>query len=449
MPTEVTMPRLSDTMEEGKILKWLKSVGDAVAVGDVLAEVETDKANMELEAFDAGVLSEIRVAEGDAAPVGAVIAVLGGEAKVAPAKRAEPAADPAAPAQAAAAKPAPQKAAGAATSARPAKPAPSVKPPGTADGKPAGAAKAPTASDDRVRASPRARRIASERGIDLSRVQGTGPGGRILEQDLTTATSGAAAATERPEQAPAEEQPPVERAPAAKGAAPRGGGRRVELGKIRRTTASRMAAAKRDVPHFYATSDLDAGALMQVKDDLRGRGGEWSGVTVTHLLLKAVGVALREVPELNASWDDGAVVMHDEVNVGLAVSIDDGLIVPVVRRCDAQPLAALVKQASEVVARARSGKFGGDDLVGSTFAVSNLGMYPVAQFAAVVNPPNAGILAVGAVRDVPVVRPGQIVPGHVMTVTLSCDHRVVDGVIAGRFLQALKARVEDPRSLLD
>jgi len=448
------MPRLSDTMEEGKILKWLKNVGDAVAIGDVLAEVETDKANMELEAFDAGVLSEIRVAEGDAAPVGAVIAVLGGEAKTAgkaapqkpPANEvAEPEADdkePAAPTPEAAPNPAAAAKAAPAKPASSARPAPASKPTGATAARPTAAAPktagdpAPSAADDRVRASPRARRIASERGIDLARVQGTGPGGRILEQDLETAPAGDRQAA-----------PPASRGeqPTKAGA----GSRRIELSKIRRTTATRMSAAKRDVPHFYASSDFDAEGLVTLKNDLRGRGGEWSSVTVTHILLKAVGLALREVPELNASWDDGALVLHDEVNVGLAVSIDDGLVVPVVRRCDTQPLAALVKQASELVARARAGRFAGDDLIGSTFTISNLGMYPVDHFAAVVNPPNAGILAVGAVRNVPVVRPGQIVPGHVMTVTLSCDHRVVDGVIAGRFLQALKARLEDPHSLLE
>ncbi|HWP64466.1 MAG TPA: dihydrolipoamide acetyltransferase family protein, partial [Candidatus Limnocylindria bacterium] len=232
--------------------------------------------------------------------------------------------------------------------------------------------------------------------------------------------------------------------PAAEGE----GGRR-PLNKIRRTTAQRMAAAKRDVPHFYASTDIDVEALVGVKDELRARGGEWQRVTVTHLLLKAVGLALRAVPEMNASWADDAVVLHEAVNVGLAVATDDGLLVPVVRGCDTIPLAELVHRAQGLVERVRSRRIAGDDLVGATFTVSNLGMYPVSHFAAVVNPPHAGILAVGAIRAVPVVRGKKVVPGELMTVTLSCDHRVVDGVIAGRFLDALKSRLEEPRTLLD
>jgi pyruvate dehydrogenase E2 component (dihydrolipoamide acetyltransferase) len=227
------------------------------------------------------------------------------------------------------------------------------------------------------------------------------------------------------------------------------GTRRLELGKIRRTTAMRMAAAKRDVPHFYASSEIDVEALIRLKDELRKRGGAWQRVTVTHLVMKAVGLALREVPELNASWADGAVLLHDAVNVGLAVATEDGLFVPVLRACDTLPLGELVTRAQGLVERARAGRFAGEDLLGATFTVSNLGMYPISSFAAVINPPHAGILAVGAVRAVPVVRGTRVVAGQVMEVTLSSDHRVADGVVAGRFLQALKSRLEQPQVLCD
>jgi pyruvate dehydrogenase E2 component (dihydrolipoamide acetyltransferase) len=284
---------------------------------------------------------------------------------------------------------------------------------------------APLAEGERLRASPRARRLASDRGIDLASVRGSGPGGRVLEQDLDTASV------------------PRPATPAAAGE------RRVPLGKIRRTTAQRMAAAAREVPHFYASSEIDVEALVGVKDDLRGRGAEWQRVTVTHLLLKAVGLALRAVPEMNASWADDAVILHETVNIGLAVATDDGLLVPVVRGCDTEPLAELVRRAQGLVERVRSRRIAADDLLGATFTISNLGMYPVSQFAAVVNPPHAGILAVGAIRATPVVRGKQVVAGQMMAVTLSCDHRVVDGVIAGRFLEALKSRLEEPRTLLE
>jgi pyruvate dehydrogenase E2 component (dihydrolipoamide acetyltransferase) len=262
----------------------------------------------------------------------------------------------------------------------------------------------------------------------------------VLESDLEAHAA-------RPAGSPA----PARETPAARGtgAARESGEARTPLNKIRRTTAQRMAAAKRDVPHFYASSDIDVEALVGVKDELRARGGEWQRVTVTHLLLKAVGLALRQVPQLNASWADDAVILHDAVNVGLATATEDGLLVPVIRGCDTEPLAELMRRAQGIVERVRSRRIAGDDLVGATFTVSNLGMYPVSQFAAVVNPPHAGILAVGAIRATPVVRGKGVVAGQLMTVTLSCDHRVVDGVIAGQFLDALKSRLEEPRTLLE
>jgi pyruvate dehydrogenase E2 component (dihydrolipoamide acetyltransferase) len=443
MPIDVLMPKLSDTMEEGKIIKWFKQAGEAVKIGDILAEVETDKANMELEAYDEGVLAEVRTGEGESAPVGAVIAVLsdGGEAK-APEKKAAAkpkveAADEAegdaqeAPEDAAAEeKPAPKAASAKPT---PAKPAPER--PRIAAVKPTPAPPRPESGEERVRASPLARRIAAERGIDLGGITGSGPGGRIVEQDVTAAQPAKPAAA------------PTKAEPRPRPATP-GGSRRVELSKIRRTTAKRMAQAKRDVPHFYASADIAMDECVRLKESLVALEGEYADLTFTHLIVKAVGLALRRVPELNSSYEDDVMVLHDEVNVGVATSIDDGLVVPVLRHCDSEPLAMIVQQARALLERARAGKFAGDDLSGGTFTLSNLGMLPVSEFAAVVNPPQAAILAVGAVRAVPVVRDGQVVPGRVMTVTLSCDHRVVDGVLAGRFLRELKALLENPLALV-
>ena len=416
MPIDVTMPKLSDTMEEGKVLKWLKHVGDAVAPGDILAEVETDKAEMELEAYDEGTLSEVRTQEGETVPVGSVIAILAAPGEQASAPVAAPSPKSAAPK-------APTPAPAPAATTAPARPAPVRLPPA---GNQAG----------RVAASPLARRLAAERGVDLAQVAGTGPGGRIVERDITGAPASAPAPAVSAARAPAPSPSPSP------------GGRRVELSKMRRTTARRMAEAKRDVPHFYVSAEIAMDEAERMREELRGQGGEWDGVTVTHLLLKAVGLALRAVPEMNASLDGEGIILHAAANVGLATATDDGLIVPVVRGCDVEPLLAIVRQARGLVERARAGKFAPDDLTGGTFTISNLGMYPVAHFAAVVNPPQAAILAVGTIRSVPVVRGDAIVPGRTMAVTLSCDHRVVDGALAGRFLAAIVPLLERPVALL-
>ena len=419
MPVDVTMPKLSDTMEEGKILRWMKKPGDPVAIGEIIAEVETDKANMELEAYDEGVLAEVRVAEGQSAPVGAVIAVLSDKKAPATKEKAAPAA----------AKPAAEKAAAKpADDRRPAAPKPEpreawrptvVKRPEPPDAR----------GEERVKASPLARKIAEEHGVDLRAISGTGPGGRIVEKDVEQAIQGGA------------EAPAPERAkPAAAG--------RVELSRIRRTTAKRMGEAKREIPHFYASAEIAMDEAVRLKEALAALGGEYDDLTYTHVLVKAVGLALRRVPELNASYDGDAMLLHDQVNVGVATAVDDGLVVPVVHGADREPLAAIVRQARGLLERARAGRFASDDLSGGTFTLSNLGMLPVTDFAAVINPPQAAILAVGAIREVPVVRAGRVVPGRTMTVTVSCDHRIIDGVLAGRFLRELKGLLENPLALV-
>ena len=442
---EVLMPKLSDTMEEGKIIRWLKHRGDKVAIGDILAEVETDKANMEIEAFDEGVLTEIRTAEGEAAPVGGVIAVLGDGAAASKDGEQRPAADAKAPAH---------RAAKATERPEPARreppdeedPEPERRePPDEDEPEPAEVGREPAPrpktqpaaapgrpAESRVLASPLARRRAREAGVALDGMEGTGPGGRIVERDVDAALAGGRQAETAPGPRPV--------------VAP--SGRRIEPGKMRQTTARRMAEAKRDIPHFYASSDVPMDECARLKEGLAELGGEYDGITYTHLVLKAVGLALRRVPEMNASLDGETIVLHETVHVGLATAVDDGLVVPVVRDCDRQPLGMLVSQVRSLVERARAGKFGAEDLRGGTFTVSNLGMYPVAHFAAVVNPPQAAILAVGAVRAVPIVRGGEVVPGQVMTVTLSCDHRIVDGVLAGRFLRELVSLLRSPLVLV-
>ena len=439
---DVLMPKLSDTMEEGKIIRWLKHRGDKVAIGDILAEVETDKANMEIEAFDEGVLTEIRTVEGEAAPVGGVIAVLGAAAEAStdgqPRPAAEPKAKAPAPQAAKAERPEPERREPDEEEPEPERREPDEEDPAEVRREPAQRPKVPPAATSgrpgelRVRASPLARRRAREAGVDLDGVKGTGPGGRIVERDVETALAGG-------RQAEAVPGPRPVVAPS---------GRRIEPGKMRQTTARRMAEAKRDIPHFYASSDIPMDECAHLKEGLAELGGEYDGITYTHLVLKAVGLVLRRVPEMNASLDGETIVLHETVHVGLATAVDDGLIVPVVRDCDRQPLGMLVSQVRSLVERARAGKFGAEDLRGGTFTVSNLGMYPVSHFAAVVNPPQAAILAVGAVRAVPVVRGGEVMPGQVMTVTLSCDHRIVDGVLAGRFLRELVSLLGSPLVLV-
>jgi pyruvate dehydrogenase E2 component (dihydrolipoamide acetyltransferase) len=426
MPVEVTMPKLSDTMEEGKILRWMKRPGDRVAIGEVIAEVETDKANMELEAYDEGVLSEVRLAEGESAPVGAVIAVLAepGDAKAAPAaKKTAPPKPTAQP------KPAPERQE--APKARSAKAEPAREP-----WRPTVVVR-PAAEEGHVKASPLARRIAREHDLDLRTLTGSGPGGRIVEKDVEAALASRGGTSTEPEPAP-------RKAPAAAPAA----ADRVELSRIRRTTAKRMGEAKREIPHFYASAEIAMDEAVRLKEALVALGAEYDGLTYTHLLVKAVGLALRRVPELNGSYDGDAMVLHDAVNVGVATAVDDGLVVPVIRGADREPLAAIVRQARGLLERARSGRFANDDLSGGTFTVSNLGMYPVSDFAAVINPPQAAILAVGTIRETPVVRDGRVVPGRLMHVTASCDHRIIDGVLAGRFLRELKGLLENPLALV-
>ncbi len=414
MPIEVIMPRMSDTMEEGKILAWLKNVGDRVEVGDVIAEVETDKADMEMEALDEGFLAAIRVREGESVPVGSVIALLT-EAQGEAVDVAPPPAN-GKPPRAAAKKPAAKNANKKVRKIRDTTPktAPSVRKKG-----------------GRVLASPIVKKIAAERGIDLSAVQGSGPGGRIVKQDLegvSAPAGGRISKTASPVAA-------VE-------------GRIEPFSRMRAAIAKRMAGSMRDAPHFFVTSEIDMSEAVRLRTSLKLSDRVPGEVTYTHLLVKAAAVALQRHPRVNAAYTPEGRAFRDDVNVGIAVALDDGLIVPVLHDCQRLSLLEVAARANALVERARSGTPRPEDLSGGSFTISNLGMYPVEHFTAVINPPQAAILATSAIKERPVVRDGQIVIARTMLVTLSSDHRVLDGATSARFLQEFKNLLENPVGLM-
>jgi pyruvate dehydrogenase E2 component (dihydrolipoamide acetyltransferase) len=428
--TEIVMPKLSDTMEEGTILQWRKQVGDAIAAGEVIAEVETDKADMELEAAEGGVLSTIQVAAGESAAVGAVIAFIDAEgdgAKPAPSAP-KPTVATVAPApedEAASAEAVPQKAAApAATSAKAATKRVPASPPGSDES---------AAAAGQVKASAAARALAAERGVDLATLRGSGPAGRIVSEDVEAAR----AKSERP--AADREPAPHRGAPVAE---------RHQLSRMRQSIARRMSEAFRDIPHFSVTAEIDMSEAVRLKAALEKHGTFAVPVTYTHMVLKATARALVRHPRLNASYRDGALEVHAEVNLGMAVSVEDGLIVPVLRHADERSLADLAGEARRLVALTKQGRFASEDLSGGTFTVSNMGMLDIEAFTAVINPPQAAILAVGSIKPRAVVRDGAVVAAHTMFVTVSCDHRIIDGVMAGRFLEELKTLLENPIGLV-
>ena len=423
MATEVIMPRMSDTMEEGKILKWLKKVGDRIEVGDIIAEVETDKADMEMEALDDGFLTEIRAQEGESAPVGGVIALLGEEAEVGVAPT-----PPARTASSSASTPPAGRRANAKASQPAAKKVRKIR---------EAAPKKPPArkKDERILASPIVRKIAAERGIELAKVQGSGPGGRIIKQDLEGAEAIPVAAELKTPPA----SPPVATTPT---------GRVEPFSRMRATIAKRMADSMREAPHFYVTTEIDMSEAVRLRTSLKLSDRVSADVTYTHLLVKAVAVALGRHPRLNASFTGDGRELKDETNIGIAVALDDGLIVPVLHDCQALSLLDIAAQANALVERARTGKPTTQDLSGGTFTISNLGMYPVEHFTAVINPPQAAILATSAIKERPAVRDGQVVISRTMMVTLSCDHRVLDGATGAQFLQELKNLLENPVGLM-
>ncbi len=427
MATEVTMPKLSDTMTEGKLISWKKSVGEKVERGDIIAEVETDKANMELEAFTSGILLETRIKPGEMAPVGTVIAVIGavGESATAP------------PPVSVAPKTAP-----------PSEPPPTWQPPVEPSPETIEAGEVPeriiatpevevaeekpsVAAAAGEKASPLVRRLAREKGIDLARVQGSGPNGRILQEDLDRYEARDAGSEAREEA----ERPPA--SPVVGGMQP--------LSRMRAAIARTVAESWRTAPHFYVTVEIDMGEAERVRQELKESA---SPVSVNDMIIKACALTLEKFPRANASFAGDRMELHNDINIGVAVALEDGLIVPVIRGCQSLTLKEIALQSRQLVEKGRAGRITETEIGGGTFTVSNMGMYGIDEFAAVIMPSQAAILAVGAVADRPVIRNGHLVAARVLRATLSSDHRLLDGVYAAQFLRELKKVLENPVTML-
>ncbi len=422
MATNILMPALSPTMTEGTLSRWLKKEGDDVKAGDVLAEIETDKATMEVEAVDEGVLGKILVADGTTGvKVNEPIAVLVEAGEAVPSQAASPAA-------AAAPRAAPE-------------PAKAEAPKPVANGH------APDAK--RVFASPLARRIAKDAGIELSGVTGSGPNGRIVKADIEAAQKAGPVARPAPApQAAAPAAPPAAK-PAPVFTAPH---RLVPNSSMRKVIARRLTEAKSTIPHFYVSMDIEIDALLKLRADLNAKSAKDGPgafkLSVNDLVIKAAAITLRRIPAVNASWTDEAIAIFDDVDISVAVSIPDGLITPIIRRADQKGLVAISAEMKDLAARAKSGKLKPEEFQGGGFSISNMGMYGVNQFNAILNPPQAGILAVAAGMPRPVVRNGALAVATVMTCTLSVDHRAVDGALGAEWIAEFKRVVEDPLSLM-
>ena len=427
MATNILMPALSPTMTEGTLARWLKHEGDRITAGDVIAEIETDKATMEVEAVDEGVLGKILVPDGTAGvKVNDPIAVLVEDGETAAA---------AAPAAATATPPAPQ-----ATASQPA-----------AAAAPQKNGHAPDA--ERIFASPLARRMAKQAGIELSAIKGSGPNGRIVRSDVEAANNPGAAPAPVAVKTPLSE-PPVTAArppstPTAQITTPHD---KLPISGVKRITARRLTEAKQTIPHFYVTMDIELDALLKLRTSLNAKspkdGPTAFKLSVNDLVIKACAVTLRRVPRVNASWTDEAIIQYHDVDISVAVSIPDGLITPIIRQADRKGLSAISTESKALIERARAGKLKPDEFQGGSFSISNMGMYGVREFAAIINPPQAAILAVAAAEQRAVVKDGALAIATVMTCTLSVDHRVVDGALAAEWMAAFKGIVEDPLSLM-
>jgi pyruvate dehydrogenase E2 component (dihydrolipoamide acetyltransferase) len=417
---DIAMPRLSDSMEEGTVLSWLKQVGDEVAVGEELVEIETDKANMGYEADVAGTLLEIVVGENESAPVGAVIARIGDRDAVVPA------AQPAGPATAGDPPLPPVAEASSATVP------PTVSPAG-------GSVATNGNRTGRVKASPLARRVASELGVDIAGLSGTGPGGRIVKKDVEGAAStGTPAAPSVP--APSAAPAPTETA--------KGSVEIIELTKLQQVVSRRMSESKATAPHFYLTTEVDMGEAVAARARIKEISAEGEVVpSFNDMVVKACAIALRKFPRANGAYKDGRFELYSRINVGIAVAADDALVVPTIFDADKKGLREIAADARSLAAKVRDGSVTPPELSGGTFSVSNLGMYGIKSFGAIVNSPQAGILAVGEIADRPVVKDGEVVPGKTMEMTLSCDHRILYGADGAEFLAAVKRLLEEPIGL--
>jgi pyruvate dehydrogenase E2 component (dihydrolipoamide acetyltransferase) len=456
MPTEITMPQQSDTMTEGTVVKWLKKEGDKIKAGEIIAEIETDKATMEMEAFDAGTLAVILTGPGQKAPVGAPIAAMAtGKETVEEVKKKY-----ASGAGAGSGSTQKSQSAGASQpTSTPKSSTATMESPNTAELKepdesighgatretPQAVPPIPTSGNgnDRLKASPLAKRIAQDKGIDLHQVRGTGPAGRIVQQDVLSAAQqsysgkGAAANLSVPVQLPAR--------------VPTGQTEKVQLSKMRVAIATALQRSKQNVPHFYETMDIDVEEISQLRERLNKRlEKEKIRLSIGDFVTQAVAAALKRHPILNATFDPAKneITRYGDVNLGIAVALPDGLIVPVIKGVDQMGLKEIRQRSVDIVERARAQRLKGDEMKGATFTVSNLGAFGVREFMAIINPPEVGILAVGGAEKRAVVHGDQIVARTIMTATLSADHRVVDGATAADFLRTLKGLLEEPGTQL-
>ena len=411
------MPKLSDTMTDGTVAVWHKKVGDKVKSGELLAEIETDKATMEFESFEDGVLLHIGVEKGKSAPVDSLLAILGKEGEdISALLSGAPA-----PAAAPAAKAEPTPAAAPAPT-----PAPAPAPVAVA----APVAAAAPSSNGRVKASPLAKKIAEDKGIDIHQVAGSGDGGRIVRRDIESFTPAAAASAGRTYNVTAGVESYTEES----------------VSQMRKTIARRLAESKFSAPHFYLTMEIDMDGAMAARTALNASGDV--KISFNDMVVKACALALRKHPKINSSWRGDTIRYNEHVHIGVAVAVDEGLLVPVVRFADSKGFAQIGAEVKSFAEKAKSKKLQPADWEGNTFTISNLGMFGIEEFTAIINPPDACILAVGAIKQVPVVKKGAVVPGNVMKVTLSCDHRVVDGASGAAFLQTLKSYLENPVMML-
>jgi len=445
---EIQMPKLSDTMTEGTLVAWKKKKGDKVSAGEVLAEIETDKATMEWEAPEDGMLTEIYVEEGGKVNVGDRIAFIGGEDEEAPKEEAPAEKEEKKPEEAKAKEKEPEK------KEEKKKPEEREEKEATAekkeekkvDKKSEAKAEKPAPRIDkgeeaRVKASPVARRIAAELGVDLSRVNGTGPEGRVTETDVR------AAAKSKTTSAPQKPAAVAKSAPTVKA----GEGARIQLSGMRKIIAQRLVESLGPVPHFYLNIDIDAGPLMEAREELKsgGEGTDAAKITVNDFVLKAAVQAAVKVPRVNASFDGDAIVQYADVDLGIAVAIEDGLLTPVIRAAQSKSLREISELAKDLAHRARNKRMKPEEFQGGTFTVSNLGGMGIDSFSAVINPPQGFILAIGRITKTPLIDEGdQIVAGHRMTITMSCDHRVIDGALGAEYLKELRHLLENPALLL-
>jgi len=448
MPVNIEMPKLSDTMTEGTLIKWHKKVGDNVEIGDILAEVETDKATMEMEAFDEGTLSDILIQEGEKAPIGGVLAVLGGEGNGGGSDEGDDAG-------------AEEPSSGDSQEENSA-----VEPFAETTSSPKSESAVPRNDSERMKSSPLARKVAAEHGVELSTIQGTGPGGRIVRKDVEAAAksgstkssstsneSRAASALAAAAKAKSASSPQATATTAGLQAIQpvvREGDELVELSTMRKIIASRLLTSKVTIPHFYLHLEVDAAPLMAIRKQINEQAEKTHGnkFSVNDFILKAAINAAQAVPAVNASFAGEHIVRFKHVGLSVAIAVDDGLVTPVIKEAETKSLLAISQAVKDFAVRARDKKLKPDEFDGGTITVSNLGAWGIESFDAIVNPPQASIISVGAAIEKPVVKDGQIVPGFRMNLGLSCDHRVVDGAVAAAFLSEIKKLLEQPALML-